>query len=178
MKQVSCFALGGYTLVELLVVMTILSLIGLTSFINLGNFREDKLLDTSLTNLQSLIRTAQSNASTGVLCSGVGGAIWSIEFIKDSKTINLKCQASSQTATVSIPATSLVGDVQVKSISSGSSCSSDTVTVNFLPVSGGTTFTDLINTCIGPSQSLTVTLYLSGKIETRTVTINKGGSIN
>lgn len=166
----------GYTLVELLVVMTIMSLIGLAAFINLGNFREDKLLDTSLTNLQSLIRTAQSNASTGVLCSGVGGAIWNIEF-KDNKTINLDCQAAGQQNSVNVSATLLGGDVQVQSISGDSGCSGAfPTTVNFLPVSGGITFTDLINTCIGPSQSLTA--ILSGKTGTRTVTINKGGSIN
>lgn len=169
----------GYTLVELLVVMTIMSLIGLTAFINLGNFREDKLLDSSLTNLQSVIRAAQSNASTGVFCSGVGGATWSIEF-KDSKTINLKCQAASQQDAVNVSITTLGGDVQIQSISGDSGCNSsfpaNSVTVKFLPVAGGVTFTDLTSTCIGVSKSVTATL--SGKAGTRTVSINKGGSVN
>ncbi len=174
----------GYTLVKLLVVMTILSIIGLTSFINLGNFREDKLLDVSWTNLQSLIRAAQSNASTGVFCSGVGGATWSIEF-KDNKTINLNCQAASQQNAINVSTNSLGGNVQVQSISGNSGCSGAfPTTVNFLPVSKGITFTDLINTCIAPSQSLTVSLSKAGvqcidnPSACRTVTINKGGSIN
>lgn len=174
----------GYTLVELLVVMTIMSLIGLAAFINLGNFRQDKLLDSSLTNLQSVIRVAQSNASTGALCSGVGGANWSIEF-KDSKTINLNCQASSQQNSINVSTTALGGDVQIQSINGDSGCSGAFPTiVNFLPVSRGITFTDLINTCIVPSQSLTVSLSKAGiqcvdnPSACRTVTINKGGSIN
>lgn len=170
---------NGYTLVELLVVMTILALIGLISFINLGNFREDKLLDTSLTNLQSLIRKAQSHASTGVLCSGVGGATWSIEF-KDRKSINLNCQAASQQNITNVSAVSLTGDVQIQSITGSSSCQSafpaNAVTVNLLPVAKGMTFVDPTANCIGTSQMLTITL--SGKTGTRTISINKGGSIN
>lgn len=170
---------NGFTLVELLVVVTILSLIGLVSFINLGNFRQDKLLDTSLTNLQSVVRLAQSNSSSGVLCSGLGGATWSIEF-KDSKTTNLKCQTSSQQNATNVSTISFGADVQTQSISGDSGCNSsfptNPVTVKFLPVLGGVSFTDLTSTCIGASKSITVTL--SGKTGTRTISINKGGSIN
>ncbi|QQG43266.1 MAG: type II secretion system protein [Candidatus Daviesbacteria bacterium] len=169
----------GYTLVELLVVMTILSLIGLTSFINLGNFREDKLLDTSLTNLQSLIRKAQSDASTGLRCSGVGGATWSVEF-KDRKSINLNCKAASQQNATTVSVLSLGGDIQIQSISGDSGCQSsfpaNSVTVNLLPVAAGMTFIDPTASCISTSKTLNITL--SGKTGTRTVNINKGGSIN
>lgn len=170
---------SGYTLVELLVVMTILSLIGLFTFINLGNFRQDKLLDATLTNLQSLIRTAQANAHSGVVCAGVGGATWSVEF-KDDKTANLKCKADSQQNDTTVSSASPEAGVKFQSISSGSGCNSafpqNSVTVNFLPLSSGISFVDLTSNCISSGQYISVTL--SGKTGVKTVKINKGGSIN
>lgn len=169
----------GYTLVELLVVMSILSIIGIVSFINLGTFREDKLLDSNLNSLQSLIRTAQSNSNSSVNCDSSAGSTWSIEFT-DNKTINLKCQASQSLPVLKSTVTLETGVTLLSITSSGGTCSSsfptNPLTVKFLPLGTGVSFSDPTVSCIGTSNSITVTL--SSKSGVRTVNINKGGSIN
>lgn len=84
-------ALSGYTLIELLVVIAIMAVIGVFALANFGSFGEDKKLDNALLDIQSQLRTAQTNATSNVQCAQFG-AIWQVEFKTDAVTTNLNCQ--------------------------------------------------------------------------------------
>lgn len=79
----------GFTLVELLVVITIMAIVGAYAFSNFGSFGEDQKLKSAAQDIQSLLRQAQTNASTGVQCSN---GSWQVEFA-NTTTVNLKCSA-------------------------------------------------------------------------------------
>lgn len=79
---------SGFTLVELLVVITIMAIVGAYAFSNFGSFGEEQKLKSATQDIQSLIRQAQTNASTNVQCDGS----WQVEFA-NTTTVNLKCSA-------------------------------------------------------------------------------------
>lgn len=58
----------GFTLVELLVAISIIVIVGTLALIDFGPFREGQNLQTAALNLQNFIREAQVNASSGVVC--------------------------------------------------------------------------------------------------------------
>lgn len=58
----------GFTLIELLVVIAIMAIVGTFAIANFRTFGEDQDLKSAALDLQSLIRTAQTDATTGVRC--------------------------------------------------------------------------------------------------------------
>lgn len=82
---------NGFTLVELLVVITIMALVGTFTLSNYGSFGEDQKLKNAVLDIQSLIRLAQTNATTNVKCNTEYGAKWIVEFDGNKTTIYLKC---------------------------------------------------------------------------------------
>lgn len=81
----------GFTLIELLVVIAIMALIGAFSISNYRTFGEDQKLKNSSLDIQNILRSAQTSATTNAICNTLSGATWKVEFA-DATTINLKCQ--------------------------------------------------------------------------------------
>ena len=86
-------AASGFTLVELLVVITIMAITGVFAFANFGSFGEDQKLKSAVQDVQSLIRQAQSNASTNTKCSTGYSATWQVNF-ENATTVKLECRES------------------------------------------------------------------------------------
>lgn len=89
----------GYTLIELLVVISIISILAIVGFVNFKDFSSDQVAIKAVGQIQSLLRLAQSNATTSTLCKKTdgtyeGGVSWSLIFrTTDSvdKAIDLAC---------------------------------------------------------------------------------------
>ncbi len=81
---------SGYTLIELLVVISIISIMSVMGFISFKGFAEDQATKKAEGQIQSLLRLAQSNATTSTLCNGQGATSWSLKFV-DSTHMELHC---------------------------------------------------------------------------------------
>lgn len=177
----------GFTLVEILVVLAIIGIVGLISYLSIGTFREDENLKSVASDLQSYLRLAQSNATTGVKCASTGGISWSL-VIRDRSSIELRCQTQ---AAVDPPIRewTIKNPAQIDSIEGiGTlSCSSvkseDTlinpVTVTFSYLYGQAAFSDPQNQCLSESTGIQIKVRKKmGSAVLKTVTISKGGSID
>lgn len=155
---------SGFTLVELLVVITIMAIVGAYAFSNFGSFGEDQKLKSATQDIQSLLRQAQTNASTGVQCSN---GSWQVEFAADNKTINLKCSTSATPVKV----LTLSSNISTSGVS-GSFCPTGTpFTITFEKLSGKMSFGD------PRCASLTITLINNKNSSIKDVRIEQGGRI-
>lgn len=174
---------GGFTLIELLVVLAIMGIVGITAFLNIGTFREDANLKSVTSDLQSYLRLAQANATTGVKCGETGGVSWFL-VIKDRNTIQLRCQTQ-RSDDPSIREWTIKSPAQIDSIEGiGTlSCSfaitTNPVTVTFSYLEGQATFSYSAEACISNSTGIRVKVIRNtGSTILKTVTISKGGSID
>src|SRR3989344_7888355 len=95
----------GFTLVELLVVVAIISgLAGIfvPKFLNYSNFQE---LQNAAADLHSQVRLAQNNAQSGVICSkNISSSTWYLKFESDSSyKIETTCVGSNVEAGTPTP---------------------------------------------------------------------------
>lgn len=71
----------GFTLIEVLVAVAIISIIAVVSIPNLKKFSQNQTLTTKSDNVLNSIRQAQANAQSGVKCKdGNNSVSWSIIF--------------------------------------------------------------------------------------------------
>ena len=179
----------GFSMVELLVVVVIMGILGTITFSSFSSFGEDQKTKAGTAGVQSLLKTAQANASSGISCppgSANFGANWWVEFQTDRQNALLKCQVGSgtiQTVTTYL----LTQTVQIDSIIGGSSCNSSIISGSatsvvkaiFNSVTATITFQDGGGVvCIPNSQYLTVSFKNTRIGDTRLVKIDKGGSIS
>lgn len=165
---------SGFTLIEMLVVIAIMAVIGIFTLSNYKSFGEDQSLKNAVLDIQSQLRTAQTNATTNLKCGTQYSATWQVEFADDDKTINLKCSASADIQKT----LQLDTNIKIKEFS-GTSCEDETpITIEFTPLSGKIGFiygdgNNMSSSCI----SLTVTLKNTKTGSDKSLTIEKGGKI-
>lgn len=87
---------SGFTLIELLVVIAIMAIVGTFAVANYRSFGQDKDLESTALDIQSLVRTAQTNATTSLKCSGNSATIWKANFYEDSATSQRKVETACQ----------------------------------------------------------------------------------
>lgn len=183
------FFTQGFTLVELLVVVAIMAMVGVVGLANYGSFGDSQQLKNSSLDIQSLIKEAQTNASTGFFCSSDGGgnkAVWWVWFYKEPvsniKKITINCDndplaGSSQF----VKNYKLPLNIIVNSISGIPTCSTTYpntwVKIVFQPLSGKVSLTAQGGGCAS-AQSLNINLMNTKTGNTNTVTINKGGAVS
>ncbi len=61
-----------------------MAILGVVAIANYRSFGEDKDLESAALNIQSQVRTAQTNASTNLKCAGRPVGLWKIDFYKQS----------------------------------------------------------------------------------------------
>lgn len=172
----------GYTIVELLVVIAILALLSVTSAVYYRSLTSDKILLKGIDSVQSLLRTAQSNAASGFSCTTTAGAtIWFVQFRSDDKTkIDLYCVDPGSNSNIN-RRTLTLENLQVSSIK-GSGCTltpqfNTPVKVSFAPLFGKVSFSGG-DTCIADSSTLTIILKSAGSNDSKSFTISSGGAVN
>lgn len=175
----------GFSLVELLVVIATTAVISLVAYLNVGPFREGQQLAQVVLDLQSLIRSAQANASSRVECLGGGGfgANFWINF-DGSSNINMLCKVDSSTTSTTLKTIKFPAGLVLDSVLGDSCASAITPTqntplnINFSPLFGAVTFQYSGATCITSSTFLTVTLKNTRTSEVKSLIIDKGGAVD
>lgn len=173
---------AGYTLVELLVVISIISMMAVLGFVNYKGFAADQATKKALGEIQSILRLAQSNATSQTLCNNQSARIWQIILdtgsAQSAKNIILECLNESGGATQKIYS---LENAEISSItgSGGAGCSDLHVTISYTTGVGTPDFSGLKSNCIKNSNSLTITVRnINNLSSTKTLDLSKGGTIN
>ena len=134
---------NGYTLVELLVVISITSLLTVLAIVNYKVLSNTQILTKAVGQAQTVLRLAQANATSQTLCSdnqNVGP--WSVTF--NSTTMTLSCGPTSTTQkTYTIESVQLSDTANSAVGIFGSACGNSAplpLTVSFAPGTGALTF--------------------------------------
>lgn len=165
---------NAFTLIELLVVIAIMAVIGVYTFANYRSFGEDQNLKNAILDLQSQLRTAQTNATSNVICNTQYGATWQVEYQSDKQTVNLRCQeAQSSPPPIFTKKTLTLGaNIEIQSVSGSSGCPTALpFTISFAPLNSQITLEGANCT------SLTLILRNTKTGNTKAFTIEQGGRI-
>lgn len=163
----------GFTLVELLVVITIMGLVGVYILSNYNSFGEDQKLKHAALDVQSLLRQAQSNATSKLKCQGQDVLDWRVIFTSTA-SLDLKCQNSAGISSSLKPLTFPV-NISIDSLTSGvNTCTSNQPEAVFVPLYGTA---KLINCGMGAALNMTIILKNSKTNNTKTIVIEQGGRI-
>lgn len=159
----------GFTLIELMVAVSIMALMSVFALVNIGSFRKDVELQSQATDLQNFLRLAQANATENVKCNSVAGMSWAIQF-QDSRHINLVCLNQS------VPF-NLHSSIVIDRVAGSTNCQFP-VTIEYMPLYGTVNFIQSqADSCINiGTQALSITL--SNNSGCKVITVSKGGSIN
>lgn len=92
---------AGYTLIELLVVISIIAILAVAGFVNFKSFSQSKVTEKAAGQMQTILRLAQSNATSSTLCpdpgvSDQGAKAWHLVMASNT-TINLTCDTATTT---------------------------------------------------------------------------------
>lgn len=163
--------LNAFTLVELLVVIAVMAIVGVFTLANYKSFGEDQNFKNASLDVQSFLRLAQSNSTSGLKCQSqdTGNTLgWIVAFTTASQ-LDLKCQNSSGIIG-SLKKLSLPENISISSITAGIwNCPFGT-TVTFAPLYGTIT-----SSC--PANSIIITLLNSKTSNTKQVIVEQGGRI-
>lgn len=172
---------AGYTLIELLIVISIIAVLSSVGFINYNKISADQVSVKAKGQIQSLLRLAQSNASSSTLCNGQGATFWYLDFSNNNIDIYLRCDTAS-----AVPAYSrkysLEGGAQIESIKGSSQCGETPITsVKYAASTGAFSFSasGVSPACLS-SDSLTFTIKNSKNSGTvsQSFKMSRGGAIN
>lgn len=143
----------GYSLPELLAVLTILSIVSIFIFNNVRNFRQDQDLKIAANSLQSQIRSAQTNAITNLKCLNQSNKGWQVKFSKRENLYQVETQCHYNSSTGNdlirtIKTDKLAKNIVIDKLTDGScgddSCKADvesaSVIISFSPVEGKVNF--------------------------------------
>ncbi|MBI2337877.1 prepilin-type N-terminal cleavage/methylation domain-containing protein [Candidatus Daviesbacteria bacterium] len=172
----------GFTLVELLVVITIMGIIGAFVVANYRSFGENQSLKSDVLNIQNIFRQAQTDASTNAQCDNTGStgysATWQLDFYPGF--VYLKCKRPASQPTLKKTLT-LADGIEIQS-SSGGLCpiSSDSfagLTIKFAPLTGKIDFFNFNGDEFPECKELTIGLVNHKTENTQYLIIEKGGRV-
>lgn len=168
----------GFSLIEILIAIAIISLIGITFFPNLRRFNSDQQYSTDTQNIRNDIKKAQNMFATGIRCSPTKAATsWSLVLTLGTDiTTNLRanCVTTAQVTSVD----NLTADIKTNITVQSSPCGTNATAIELkfdksgfsYACNGSTTFTSAL-----------FSLQLQNKKNTAqstTITINKIGTIS
>lgn len=174
---------NGYTLIELMVVITIMGILGFTAFANFGSLKEDQVLKKAAADLQTRLRAIQTNASTNTKCNDSTASFWKGKFSKVGTAYKLdtSCEYKGSSGVVEYITSTYTFEAKVKianiiSNSCTNDLNADFVIIFFAPLTGKATF-KYPTSCTQGSQ-MSINLLNSATPDTlETVVVDKGGSI-
>lgn len=110
----------GFTLLELLIVVVMMAVVMVVAVPQFYKFNSNQALQTAAGELQTVVRTAQTNAASGVNCNSPGttsSSDWHITF-SDQKNYKMEATCNgSGTATLkgySLPANVSISDINIE----------------------------------------------------------------
>lgn len=155
---------AGFTLIELLVVISVMSIFGIVAFVNFKDFSSDQVINKALGQIQTMLRLAQSNATSSVICETEGGVSWTVNF-RDETHIELLCGPDNKVKQPLVLENAAIV---------GLKCS----VVSYSPLFGNLTFSG-DETCIKNASQIVI--YVDNSLKPgnpKSLTISKGGSID
>lgn len=169
----------GYTLVELLVVLSIMAIVSIVVFVNFKTFSQDQILKKTAGDIQSFLREAQSNATSSLNCGSSSGVSWAVKFLADKQTLNLNCGPAD-----SFQKSLQLENAQVDSIKCSpvpTTCPqtgfNTPLTIRFAPLDGKVSFAEG-DSCINNASTLMIVLKNLRNNNNKCFTISKGGAID
>jgi len=158
----------GYTLIELLVVIAIVTLLATLGFVNFKDFAAQQVTIKAAGQIQTLLRLAQSNATSSTLCNGQGATSWFLSFT--SSSIDLRCNPGNF-----LKNTYTLENASLQLQCSGASNLSFPATFTYVTGVG-----TLTTACPQTSTSIifTISNTLNPSASPKTFSISKGGAIN
>lgn len=166
---------AGYTLIELLIVMVIMSIIGTIGYINYKQYAANQVTNKAAGQIQSVIRLAQTNATTGTLCGTQGGTSWRVRFETDKKTIKLICAENSEQKNY------ILENAEIAEIKGSEHCNQldFPFSITFSPGDGAVSFSSP-DPCLQYSPSLVISVKNSQNpnVPPKLFNISKGGAID
>lgn len=171
----------GYTLIELLIAAAIISVLSAVVFINFRTFSQDQILNKAAGEIQSILREAQSNATSSFACSGSGGVSWAVKFKQDKVSLDLTCGASDFAQKAITLKDAEIASIQCspKSLECPpkGSTFNPPLTISFSPLYGNVTFAEG-DSCISQAQTLMIALKSQKNDNYKCFTVSKGGAID
>lgn len=168
---------AGYTLIELLIVISITAILSLVGFANYKNFTQEQIVSKASADLQSMLRLVQSNASSSVLCTdNVNTSPWKISL--NQLSLTLSCGPTN-----SIEKTYTFDKAQISSItgsSCGGSASSLPVTITFVNIVGNLVFesSGASATCLSSQTWVITVTNTQDSTKTKSFTLSRGGAVD
>ncbi len=173
---------NAFTLIELIVVISIMGVLGLVAFANFGSLRDDATLKKATADLQSKLRSIQTDASSNTKCNGNSALSWKGTFSKVSSTeykLTVSCEyAGVPDSIVSGKTYTFEPNIEIANVVSGN-CPTDLVnpvSVSFASLTGKVTF-KYLTACNPGAQMLIDLLNIKTPGTLSTVIIDQGGSI-
>lgn len=176
----------GFTLLELLVVISIMAVLTIIAVPSFNEYSRNQKLNDAASQLQSILRQTQNNAQTGTVCNTLGEAhratYWRVNLSKVPPvnkyySMDPICEigaiASQQ---INLPEGVIISDLILDT------CSPDEIQVQFSNINSEISFFDpsfspLVAGCPDlTNYSLEITLSLPGS-QSKIVKIEKGGGI-
>lgn len=168
----------GFTLIEILVVVSLLSIAAVMVVPNLRKFNEDQELESSANSLKEALRIAQSSSISGIKCSSLPSSNWRVSLLQNQFNISALCK---DPTTLDLPSPE---PRSTTSFPSGVAISADNCQPSTGSVNADVIFTKGIPEffCTGTPQGLAagpfiITLTSSKTGQNRQVTVNNGGII-
>jgi len=173
----------GFSLVELLVVISITAGIAGVLIPQFSKYNQDQALSNTSQAFQSSARTAQNNAISGVKCpSDISASSWSIRFTSNSNYELLSTCSDSVTPVV-VDSFRLSSGTAVSLVSVNDTYTSNDptgATISYKNISGDITLScpiDIAPTCIGSLKKMKIKFQsLMGSGKATEIVIEKGGS--
>lgn len=188
---------AGYTLVELLVVVAIISVLGGIIILNVGKFQQDGLTNKTLIELQSKLSLIQAKASSNQKCSSspsLSSTLWYGKLSKsgDNFQILTYCvgvdpdhsESLADTFTIDsiFTLTACIPGLTDKNCTADSiickTSSSDILQVTFDSLSGAVKFFSPTNPCLSNGSKVFIDLTNTKTATIKTLMIDKGGVID
>lgn len=167
---------AGFTLIEILVTISLLALVTLIGLPNLRKFNSDQGVENSVSDFVQVIRKAQSNSQSRIKCSGNRTSVnWSVKISdKSHYQLNVTCLNPDNSSTPFPVNTYMLPS----NLSFDDSSGNTTITSSI-------TFNNIENTvCLLPPSpticgtTTNLSLKLKNGTQNITVKINQGGVIN
>ncbi len=126
------YANKGFTLIEILVAISIVSLIAVIGVPNLKRFNEGQQFQNDVSELIRNLRRMQSNSQSSIVCSPtVGSSSWTLSFKSESSYSYIPTCSGATPVDSTVPISSSTKIISIKS-SSGSNCDLKDTTVSFV----------------------------------------------
>lgn len=166
----------GFTLIELLIVISIVAIMSLVGVASFREFAANQVAPKASGEVQSVIRLAQSNATTSTLCNNVPAFSWTARIDLTNNKIQLYCNTAATPATYILQRDYPLTNAHLTARCSDQHSDIATATTDLTYTTGmGKLSTNCNN---GASVNITITNSSNADAAPQTLKVSRGGAIN